>query len=395
MTQLRPGIFWVGANEWSKEYFHGHELSIHRGTTYNAYLLVDQKIAVIDNVKSEHVPEYVRNLEKHISLDKIDYIIVDHSEPDHSGAFNLLRSRSPQAKILASRNGATSLKRHYPGNYDIQVMKTGDQLSLGKFTLKFFETQMLHWPDSMFTYIPEEKVLFSNDAFGQHYASANRFADECDQCEVWQEAEKYYANILTPYSPRVTAKIKEFSELKWPVELICPSHGVLWRKDPMVIVNKYLEWASGKASNSVVVVFDTIWHGTEKMARAVCRGLEAEGVSFRLYNAGGTDFNDVMTEILKSRGVLIGCPTLNNNLMPTLVPYLESIRGLKFVNKIGAAFGTYGWSGEGVKRIEEYLEAGGIKIVQVGYRVNYAPNDDDLAQCEQFGRQFAKQVKAL
>ena len=393
MTQLRPGVHWVGVREWAKKFFHGHELSIAHGTSYNSYLIVDEKIALIDSVKNEHAEEFLQNVSRIVPLSKIDYFIVNHGEPDHSGAFTRLLAANPRAKVVASKNGAQILKRHYPGAYDVQVMKTGDQLSLGKKTLKFFDTQMLHWPDSIFAYCPEEKILFPNDAFGQHYASSSLYADECDQCEVWQEAIKYFANILTPYSARIIVKVGEFVGLGWPVEMICPSHGLIWRKDPLTIVNKYVEWASGKAQAAVVVIYDTIWHGTEKMARSICRGLETEGVPFRLFNAGTSDFNDVMTEILKARGVLVGGPTLNNNLMPTLVPYLESIRGLRFVNKIGAAFGTYGWSGEGVGRIEEFLVSGGVKIVQVGYRVSYAPGEEDLKQCEVFGQQFARQVK--
>ncbi|MBF0498647.1 MAG: MBL fold metallo-hydrolase [Candidatus Riflebacteria bacterium] len=393
-NELRPGIHWVGAVEWSLRHFHGHELSITRGTSYNAYLIKDgDAVALIDTVKATHAAAFVRDLEKLVSIDQITHIIVCHAEPDHSGALPEIVKRAPKATVYCDRGGATTINRHYPGLTSPQIVKTGEVLKLGKRSLRFFEAQMLHWPDSMFAYCPEEEILFSNDAFGQHYASSSRFADEVDQAELWQEAMKYFANILTPYSGQIVKKVNEFLGMKWPIGMICPSHGQIWRKDVTKIVEKYVEWSSGKAEQSVVLLFDTIWHGTEKMAMAIVRGLDAEGIPYKIFNAGVSDFNDVNTEILRSHGLLIGSPTLNNNLMPTIAPFLESIRGLRFVNKIGAAFGTYGWSGEGCKRIEEIMTLGGIKIVQPNLRINYAPSDEELTKCIQFGRDFAAHLK--
>lgn len=393
-NELRDGIHWVGAQEWSLRHFHGHELSIYRGTSYNAYLIKDDDaIVLIDSVKVAHADEFIADLEKLVPIEKITHFIVNHGEPDHAGTLPRMLARNPNATVLCSRGGSISIGRHYPGKWNLKVVKTGDELKLGKRTLKFFEAQMLHWPDSMFTYCPEEEILFSNDAFGQHFAASKRFVDEADQAEVWQEAAKYFANILTPYCGQIIRKINEFTALGWPVEMICPSHGLIWRKSPFEIVQKYLEWSAGIAEVGAVIIFDTIWHGTEKMARAIGRGLEKEGVPYKIFNCGASDFNDVMTEIHKVKGVLIGCPTLNNNLMPTVAPFLESIRGLRFVNKIGAAFGTYGWSGEGNKRIEETLTAGSIKIVQPSLKVQFAPQADDLEKCEEFGRSFANHLK--
>lgn len=393
-SELRPGIHWVGSIEWMLKHFHSHELSIYRGTTYNSYLIVDEKIALIDTVKNTHIEEFLRTIERVVPVEKIDYLVVNHAEPDHSGAIPALLARNPRLKVVCSKGGQTSMTRHFPAVRDLQVVKTGDVLSLGKRSLRFFEAQMLHWPDTMFSYCPEEKILFSNDAFGQHYAHANRFADQVDEWELWQEAVKYFANILTPFCSQIIKKIQEYSALDWPIEMICPSHGAIWRKNPMQIVEKYLEWASGKTPPSAVVIFDSIWGGTERMAKAICRGIEAEGVPYKLFYAGVADLNDVMTAILLSRGVAIGCPTLNNNLMPSIAPYLEEMRGLRFPNKIGAAFGTFGWSGEVIKRLEEALEKAQIKVVQPGLKVQFSPNEDDLKTCETFGRDFARQIKA-
>ncbi|MBF0410341.1 MAG: flavodoxin domain-containing protein [Candidatus Riflebacteria bacterium] len=393
-SEIKTGIFCTGVTEWALKYFHGHELSITRGTSYNAYLIKDGEFNVlIDSVKAPHVPEFLKKLEAIVPLDKITHYVINHTEPDHSGAFTAIMAKSPNAKIICSRGGQKPLLRHYPGNWNIQPVKTGDEIKLHSKTLRFFEAQMLHWPDSMFTYCPEEKILFPNDAFGQHYASSSKFADDVDQCELWQEAMKYFANILTPFSGQIINKVNDFSKLGWPVEMICPSHGMIWRKNVTQIIEKYVEWASGKAEPGVVIIYDTIWGGTEKMARAISRGLDSANVQFRIFNAGTSDFNDVNTEILKYKGVLIGCPTLNNSLMPTIAPFLESLKGLRFVNKVGAAFGTYGWSGEGCARLEEFMKSGNISIVQQPIKANYNPNEEDLAKCEQFGKDFAEHLK--
>lgn len=394
MTQVKPNIHSIGVVEWSLRHFHGHELSIHRGTSYNSYLIVDEKIALIDFVRSSRTEEFLKNIEAIVPFEKIDYLIMNHSEPDHSGALPAILARAPQAKVVVSKNGQISLGRHYPGNWNVQVVKTGDTISLGKRSLRFFEAQMVHWPDSMFSYCPEDRILFSNDAFGEHFAASSIFADEADMCEVWQEAVKYFANILTPYSQQIQKKIKEFLSLNWSVEMICPAHGLVWRKDVTAMVNKYLEWASGKVENSAVILYDTIWGGTEKMALAIGQGLEAEGVPFKLFNAGIADLSDVVAEIFKAKGTIVGTPTLNNGAMPTLMPFLEMIRNLRFQNKMGAAFGTYGWSGEGVKRIEEFMQHGGFKIAQMGIRAQFSPQAADLDHCMTFGRGFAKLMLA-
>jgi len=394
MTLIRPDIHWVGAIEWGLEHFHGHELSIRKGSSYNAYLIRDEKTVLIDSVKYTHANAFIADVEKIVPIDKIDYIIVNHAEPDHGSALPMLLAKNPKVTVICSKGGETSIKRFYPGNWNLKVVKTGETLNIGKRSLKFFEAQMLHWPDSMFTYCPEEKILFPNDAFGQHYAHASRFADEADQCSLWQEAEKYFANILTPYSGQITRKVNEFLALNWPIEMICPSHGMIWRKDPAQIVKKYMEWSSGSCEQSAVVLYDSIWKNTEKMALAVCEGLAQEGVTYRLFSAGVSDFNDVMTEILRSKALIVGSPTLNNGLMPTIMPHLEMIRGLRFQKKLCAAFGTYGWSGEAVKRIEEILGGAGFTVAVPAVRAQFAPHAAELDACRALGREIAAKIKA-
>ncbi len=393
VVELKEGVYWVGVVDWNIKQFHGHEYSTHRGTTYNCYLIIDEKVALVDTVYGPYSHQMIDNIEKIIDVKKIDYVIANHAETDHSGGLPELMKLIPDATVVVSEKGAESVYKHYQHHWNFKVVKTGDSISLGKNSLVFVSAPMLHWPDSMFTYHTGKNILMPNDAFGMHYASSGRFNDEVDEIEVYQEAIKFYANILTPFSELVIKKIDEFKKLNIPVDIIAPSHGIIWRKDPMQIVNKYYEWASGGNECSAVILYDTMWTATEKMALAIAEGLKKEGVKHKLFHMGVCDRNDVLTEIFKARGILIGSPTLNNGLLPTIKPILEDLKGLRFRNKIGAAFGSYGWSGENVKLIEENLEKARIKVVQEGIKFKWQPTVEELEKCVEFGRSFATKVK--
>ena len=393
--QICQDIYWVGALEWSKEHFHGHELSIRHGTSYNAYFINDEKKVLIDLVRISQCDDLFNHIEQFCKVEELDILVINHAEPDHSSSLPRLLERNPGLEIYVSRGGKISVSRHFPGSEgNLKVVKTGDSINIGKRTLKFFEAQMLHWPDTMFTFCPEEKILFSSDAFGQHYASSERFADQIDQKGLWFEAEKYFANILTLYSQQILKKIDEFLKLGWPLEIIAPAHGLCWRQNPTTIVEKYLKWATGTPDKTAVIIFDTIWGGSEKMARAMAEGLEDEGITYRMYNAGTSDIADVMTDILTTRAVVLGCPTLNNGILPPMALYLEELRGLRFKNKIGTTFGTYGWSGEAVKRLEAGLQEAGIEVVLPGFKCQFSPGKDDLEKCRELGRELGVKIKA-
>lgn len=392
--KICDGIYWVGALEWSKEFFHGHELSIRHGTSYNSYFIDDEKKVLIDLVKESQKEDLFRHIEEHVKIEDLDILIINHAEPDHASSLPELLRRNPNMEIYVSRGGKISVSRHFPGVENLTVVKTGDSINIGKRTLKFFEAQMLHWPDTMFTYCPEDKILFSADAFGQHFASPERFDDQVDDKGLWFEAEKYFANILTLYSPQILKKLDEFTKLNWETKILAPAHGICWRRDPGKIINKYIAWATGTPEQSAVIIFDTVWGSTEKMARAIARGLEKEGVTYKIFSAGASDMNDIMTDILTTKAVIVGSPTLNNGLMPTIMPHLEFMRGLKFRNKIGAAFGTYGWSGECIKRIEEMLEKGGIEVAVPGFKCQFSPGEEDLQKCEELGQELGKKIRA-
>ncbi|PWB54768.1 MAG: MBL fold hydrolase [Candidatus Methanoperedenaceae archaeon] len=393
-VELKEGVYWVGVVDWNIKQFHGHEYSTHRGTTYNAYLIIDEKVALVDTVWSPYSQEMIENISKIIDIKKIDYVIANHAEVDHSGGLPELMKLIPDATVVVSEKGRESIPKHYHEDWNFKVVKTGDSISLGKNSLVFVAAPMLHWPDSMFTYLTGKNILMPNDAFGMHFASSSRFNDEVDEIEVYQEAIKFYANILTPFSDLVIRKIDEFKKLNIPVDIIAPSHGIIWRKDPMQIVQKYYEWAQGKNDGSVVIVYDTMWKATEKMGQAIADGLEKEGIKYKFFNMAVCDRNDVLTEIFKTKGIIIGSPALNSGLLPTIKPILEDLKGLKFKNKVGAAFGSFGWSGENVKHIEETLVKAKIQILHEGIKFKWQPSKEELEKCVEFGRSFAQKMKA-
>ncbi len=393
--QIKNNVSWIGKIDWELRKFHGDEYSTHRGSTYNSYLIEEEKVAVVDTAWAPFAKEYVVNLEKLIDLKKIDYVIANHGEIDHSGALPELMSRIPDTPIYCTANGIKSLKGHYHQDWNFHPVKTGERLSLGSKELIFIEAQLLHWPDSMFCYLTGDNILFSNDAFGQHYASEYMFNDLVDQAELMEECIKYYANILTPFSELVERKIKEVLAFKLPVDIICTSHGVIWRDNPVRIVQQYLKWADSYQEDQITLIYDTMWNGTRVMAENIAQGIKQADsqVNLKLYNLAKSDRNDVMTEIFKSRAVLIGSPTINRGILTSIAGLLEVMRGLKFRNKKAAAFGCYGWSGESVKVIKGQLEAAGFQVVDDGLRCLWNPDQKSIESCFEYGRKLAGLLK--
>lgn len=392
-TELKKGIYWVGVIDWELRSFHGHELSTHRGSTYNSYLIVDEKITLVDTVWGPFAKQLIENISEIVDPSKIDYIITNHSETDHAGSLPEVMRHAPNATVVVSRKGADSVPGHFHQKWNFQIVKTGDKLKIGKNELLFIEAPMLHWPDSMFTYIIGQNILMPNDAFGQHYASAFRFNDEVNQEELFEECQKYYANILTPFSNLVGKKIEEFVKLNLPVDIIAPSHGIIWRKDPLQIVNQYAEWAAQKPEPTAVIVYDTMWNATRQMAEAIGEGLSSVGVDHKIFNAATSDRNDTIAAVFKTKAIIVGSPTLNNGLLPTIWPTLQDLKGLKFKNKIAGAFGSHGWSGEGVGIIEEHLKSCGFDVPVAGIKGKWQPDTTVLEACREFGKAMGEQIK--
>ncbi|PKN65799.1 MAG: MBL fold hydrolase [Deltaproteobacteria bacterium HGW-Deltaproteobacteria-12] len=389
---IAPNVHWVGKIDWELRKFHGEEYSTHRGSSYNSYLVQDEKIALIDTVWMPFAKEFVANLAKVIDLNKIDYIIANHAEMDHSGALPELMSHIPDKPVYCTANGVKSLTGHYHKNWNFQVVKTGDKLSLGKKELIFVEAMMLHWPDSMMTYLTGDAILFSNDAFGQHIANEHMYNDLVVQSELFEEATKYYANILTPFSPLVTKKINEVIALNLPLNAICPSHGVIWRDNPLQIAQKYLQWAADYQENQITIIYDTMWNGTRIMAENIAQGIKQadDKVTVKLYNIARSDVNDVVTEVFKSKAIMLGSPTINKGILNAMAAFIDMITGLKFKNKKAATFGCYGWSGEAVKILGEQLTKAGFEVTSDGLKTMWQPSEEAIKQAVDFGKQFAR-----
>jgi anaerobic nitric oxide reductase flavorubredoxin len=387
---VKNNIYWVGKIDWELRKFHGDEYSTHRGSSYNSYLIKEEKVALIDTVWKPFSKEFIENLAQEIDLKKIDYIIANHAESDHSGALPELMRRIPDTPIYCTKNGVKSLKGHYHQDWNFQVVKTGDKLSLGSKELIFVEAPMLHWPDSMFCYLTGDNILFSNDAFGQHYASEYMFNDLVDPNELAEECIKYYANILTPFSPLVTKKIKEVLSFNLPLDMICTSHGIIWRDKPEQIVEKYMTWADSYQENQITLIYDSMWNGTRLMAEKIAEGIKDsdDKVNVKLFNLAKSDKNDVISEVFKSKAILVGSPTINKGILVSVAGMLEEIKGLKFKNKKAAAFGSYGWSGESNKIISESLKTAGFEIINDGIKVLWQPDQEGRAQCIEYGKAF-------
>ena len=393
VVQVKDGVHWVGAVDWNNRYFHGVTYSTHRGTTYNAYLVAGEKYrALVDTVYTPFSEVLVSHLTELVSMKDIDYVVVNHVEIDHSGALPRIMELCPQAKICCSRKALEPLRKHFGDQgWEMHPVKTGDVLDLGGKTIRFIEAPMLHWPDSMFSYIPEDKLLLPNDAFGQHLASSHRFDDQVDNAILMDEAAKYYANILLPFSALVERKLREIDELGIEIDTIAPSHGVIWRQDPGQIINAYQRWATGletlgRVSPEIVVVFDTMWGSTEKMAEAIAEQLSAQGYRINLYNIGKSDYSDIIREILEAKAVIIGSSTINNGMLPSLSPLMEELVGLKPKGRIGAAFGSHGWRGGAVKQIATMLIDAGINLVGDGLAIQWVPDREDLEACRNLAR---------
>jgi flavorubredoxin len=391
-TKIADGVYDVGVIDWNIRDFHGY--STDRGTTYNAFLVIDEKVALIDTVKAPFADQLIGNISQIVDPAKIDVVISNHTEMDHSGSLPRIMHRvGEDTPLYCSKMGARNLAQHFPQAWNYHPVKEGEELSLGRRTLTFIETRMIHWPDSMFTYLKEDHILFSSDGFGQHYASFERFDDQAGS-EVMVQAKKYFANILMLYAPRILKLVEKVVASGIQIDTICPDHGVIWRKDPGSIINAYLKWSRQESEKKAVVVYDTMWKSTETMADAIAEGIASTGVRVKPIHIRSSHRSDIMTDVLDAAAVVVGSPTLNNQMFPTVADLLTYMKGLKPVDKIGGAFGSYGWSGESVKLVAAELEAMKFRMIDPGPRIQYIPDGDGLAACIEYGRQIGEAVKA-
>ena len=390
-VEIADGIYDVGVLDWNIEDFHGY--STPYGTSYNAFLILDDKITLVDTVKSGFENDLLENIARIVDPKRIDYVISNHTEMDHSGGLPRIMHKIGEEKpLFCSKMGQKNLARHFRQKWNIKPVDNGSELRLGKRSLAFLETRMLHWPDSMFTYLKEDKILFSSDAFGQHYAGHEQFDDVIGDA-IMPHAKKYFGNILLHFSPLLLKLLNKVAEMGLEIKMICPDHGVIWRKDPQKIIDAYARWGKHESEGKAIVVYDSMWHSTEMMAEAIATGIGQAGVEVRPMSLRKWHRSDVMTEVIDAKAIVIGSPTLNNGLFPTVADFLCYMKGLRPQNKIGAAFGSYGWSGEAVKLIEQELEAMKFEMIGAGLKIQYVPERQGLDACRDLGQRIGQAVK--
>lgn len=394
--EIKNGVYWVGAIDWAVRDFHGYETP--GGTTYNNYLIMDDEITLLDTVKYSFVDVSIKNIRSVVDPSRIRNIVINHIENDHASGICALMELTPNAVIYITEKGKKGLARfHDIEKWNIKVVKSGDTLCIGKKTLLFLETPMLHWPDSMMTYIREDKILVSQDAFGQHLASSVRFDDEFVTCQSMSQLEDavvdYYANILMPFGALIKSKLAEVQKLGLEIDIIAPDHGIIWRANPGKVQQMYLDMANGKAGLSVSIIYDTMWHSTEHMTLPIMQGVRDEGVDCKVIKLRATPMSVAIKEFWKSRGCLIGTPTLNNIMFPSVAHFLTHLRGLRPKNRIAGAFGSYGWGGGAVKEAYEEFKRMGLEIAEPGMQLVFQPSLEDEEKCYEFGRDFARKVK--
>ncbi len=389
-VELKKGIYWVGAIDWNIRDFHGY--STPYGTSYNAYLILDEKNVLVDTVKAPFYLEMLGRISEIIDPARIDVIVSNHVEMDHSGSLLQMVERIGNPIVITSQRGQKGLTKHYRRPMSFKTVKSGETFSIGRRTLTFVEAPMLHWPDSMFTYIKEDQLLLPNDAFGQHVASCQRFEDEVGD-EVMKHAAKYYANILWPLAPLILKKVDEVVKMGIPIDMIGPSHGLIWRKNPSRIIQAYVDWSQGKARNKILVIYDTMWGSTESMAKAILKGLIGEGAEARLLHLRSNHRSDIIEEMLDAKAVLLGSPTLNNGMFPTMGDFLTYMKGLRPKGKVFGLFGSHGWGGGAVNEMRKALEQEKFEIWEKELSVQFVPDPEEEKNAIQFGREFARKIR--
>ena len=381
---VKNNVNWVGYLDWELETFHGDDYSIMNGSSQNSYLIEEEKTVLIDTVWTPHKNDFVENLKSEIDLKKIDFIVANHAECDHSGSLTALMKEIPNTPIYCTALCQKSIEGQYgKQDWDFHIVKTGDSIDIGNGKkLIFIEMKMLHWPDSMATYMTGDNILFSNDAFGQHFAVAELFADKANQCLLWHEALKYFVNILNPFAVLVSKKIDEIKGLNLPIDMIAPSHGAIWRENPMQIIEKYAEWANAYQENQITIAYDTMWEGTTKIAHKIAEEIQKQSPDtvVKVFNISKQDKNEIMTEVFKSKAIAVGSPTAVNDILASVTGWMAFLKSLKFKNKKAAAFGCYGWSGESVKILQEKLRESGFNVIDENIKSLWNPDEEDYAK---------------
>lgn len=398
MFKITDRVDYVGKIDWQLRTFHGEQLTTNRGSSYNSYLIKDKKNVLIDTVWNPFSKEFIDNLEKAIGLKNIDYVIALHAEPDHSGALPYLMELIPDVPVYCTANGIKSLKGYYHKDWNFVPIKTGDVLDLGDSKITFVEATMLHWPDQLMAYFDKDEILFSSDAFGQHFATEFMYDDakKIDMSELLFEAIKYYANIVAPYSSRVTQKLEEIKGFNLPVKIVAPSHGVMWRENPNLILEKYAKWADSYKEDQITIIYDTMYGSTRRMAECIAEGIRAvtPETTVKLFHFATADNSDVITEAFRSKAILVGSPTYNSGILSSIAALLEELKGMRLSGKKAAAFGSYGWAPISTKVIAKMLSDANFELMDPdNVKASWNPNEEAIKECIEFGKKFAEFAK--
>lgn len=393
--RIKENIWWTGKIDWSLRKFHGDHLSTNRGSSFNSYIIKDEKTVLIDSVWKPHTSDFLKSTSEVTDINDIDYVICNHGEPDHSGALPHLISMIPDVPVYCTKNGMKTLKGHYHKDWNFVIVKSGDKLNIGSKELIFIEAAMLHWPDTMMTYLTGDNILFSNDVFGQHLASEFMLSSKTDKYELNFEAKKYFANIISPFSSKAKNKLDELESMNLPIDMICPAHGVIWDDDIDRIIADYKNWSEDYKEDKITLIYETMYDSTRKMAEEIIKGIKAESpdTEVKLFNASNADRSDLITEVFASKGVLLGSSTINNGILPHLASILEEIKGLAPKNKKAACFGSYGWSPSAIKIMNEGLSSAGFELLGNGIKAQWNPDNASLKECYEFGKTFASSFK--
>mgnify|MGYP006293316003 FL=1 len=387
-VELKQDVYWVGGIDWDIRNFHGY--STPRGTTYNSYLIKDEKITLIDTVKHYKFDEMISRIKEIVDPKKIDYIISNHVEMDHSGSLPKMQKIAKNAEIITSTRGEKGLKKHYKEELNLKVVKSGETLDIGKRTLHFVHIPMVHWPDSMVTYSPSDKILFPNDAFGQHIASSERFDNEIDWGILHEEAAKYYANIVMPFGDQVKKALDSVKDLE--IDMIAPSHGIMWKTKIPDIIKEYKKWSNYETEKRALIVYDSMWGSTEKLAYKLAEGFEENKIPATIRNLKNCHISDIITDVLTSKIICLGSPTLNNGMMPSMGEFLTYMKGLRPKNRIGFVFGSYGWGGQALGEIRKMIESLSWNFYEEGYNVNYVPDEKQLEKIKDIGKNLGEKL---
>lgn len=395
--KVKNNVYWVGKIDWELEWFHGHDYSINKGSSQNAYLIREEKTVLVDTVWAPHKNEFVDNLKKEIDLKDIDYIIAQHGEVDHSGSLEAIVSEIPDVPIYCTANCVKSLvgQYHHP-EWNFHVVKTGDELDIGNGKkLQFIEMRMLHWPDSMATFMTGDNILFSMDVFGQHYAVEEMFDDKANNCDMWSEAMKYFANIIHTFAPMCKMKMSELDKMNLPIELICPSHGAIWRSQIPEIIKAYKDWSDNYQENQITVIYDTMWDGTKKLAHRIAQTLKKESPDsvVKIYNISQFDKNDIMTEVFKSKAIAVGSPTVAQNMLSSVGGWMEFLKECRFKGKKAAVFGCYGWSGEACDILSKHLTESGFEVIETQAKCNWNPDEENFEAADKLAKDLVATCK--